>query len=154
MIEKVLSFYDRVVSQDFVRKVLACANVVEREGIYQSSIVLWLMLFQRLRRGGTLVEAVEDLKSGVSGELLEGRAKGSIRARTGRISGLTGGYAQARERIPAEFVRQACDELNQEIIACLKDSEELSRRVYVIDGTTIRTTHTRSNIKAFPQFKN
>ena len=152
MIERALQFYERVITSDFVRTVLRSADIVEREGIYQSSIVLWLMIFQRLKRG-TLAEAVEELRLGSSGRLLE-RAKGSIRARTRRISGHTGGLSQARERLPLAVVEAASDALHNEIIASTTDSAELSKRVYIIDGSTIRTMHTKSNLKKFPQFEN
>ena len=152
MIERALQFYERVITSDFVRTVRRSADIVEREGIYQSSIVLWLMIFQRLKRG-TLAEAVEELRLGSSGRLLE-RAKGSIRARTRRISGHTGGLSQARERLPLAVVEAASDALHNEIIASTTDSAELSKRVYIIDGSTIRTMHTKSNLKKFPQFEN
>lgn len=152
MIEKALSFYDRVITQEFVRKVLRCAGLSEREGIFQSSIVLWLMLFQRLRRG-TLAEAVEDLRTGSSGDLLA-RAGGSIRGRTRRISGHTGGISQARDRLSKEVVAAACDELSGEILRSTKASDELSKRVYIIDGSTVRTQHTKRNLRKFPQYQN
>jgi len=152
MIERVQSFYERVITQEFVRKVMRCAGLVEREGIYQSSIVLWLMLFQRLRRA-TLAEAVEDLRSGGSGRLLA-RAEGSIRGRTRRISGYTGGISQARERLSLEVVIAACDELSEEIVGSTKRSDEISKRVYIIDGSTIRTLHTKRNLRKFPQYQN
>jgi hypothetical protein len=152
MIERVLSFYERVITPDFVRVVLGSAGLVEREGIFQSSIELWLMLFKRLRRG-TLAEALEELRTGASGRLLA-RAGGSIRGRTGRISGHTGGISQARERLSIEVVNAACDALSGEILLSTKGSGELSKRVYIIDGSTIRTSHTRRNLREFPQYRN
>lgn len=152
-IKKALSIYEQVITPEFVRKVLHCSGAIEREGIFQSSIVLWLMIFQRLRQA-TLAEAVEELRRGGSRQLLK-QASGSIRARTKTISSGTGGIAQARKRLLAELVKQACDALNNEIITIATQSpNEDAKRVYIIDGSTIRTTHTKKNIKNFPQYLN
>ena len=131
MIEKVLTVYERVITEEFIRKVHGCAGIVEREGIFQSSIILWLMIFQRLRKA-TLVEAVEDLRLGASSSLLA-RASGSIRARTGRISGNTGGITQGRERLSIEVVKAASDALSKEIQRNIDKTDEVSNRTYIID---------------------
>lgn len=110
------------------------------------------MIFQRLRKA-TLAEAVEDLRLGASSSLLA-RASGSIRARTGRISGNTGGITQARERLSIEVVKAASDALSKEIQRNIDKTDEVSNRTYIIDGSTVRTQHTSKNIKKFPQYKN
>lgn len=152
MIEKVLTIYNRIITEEFIRNVQGCAGIVERGGIFQSSIVLWLMIFQRLRKA-TLAEAVEELRLGASSSLLA-RARGSIRARTSRISGNTGGITQARARLSIEVVKAASDALSTEIQRSLDKSDEVSKRTYIIDGSTVRTQHTSNNLKKFPQYKN
>lgn len=152
MLEKMLRVYDRVITEEFISNVQSCVGIEERSGIFQSSIVYWLMLFQRLRRA-TLAEALDELRYGASRALLS-RAVGSIRARTGRISGHTGGIAQARERLSKEVVIAATDTLNEEVLRSLNVLDEVSRRTYIVDGSTIRARHTHENVKSFPQYKN
>lgn len=152
MIEHALDIFSRVVKPEFVESCRAGSKVVERAGIYESTIVVWLMIFQRLHPDGTVAKAVEDLRAGASQRLLE-RVAGSIRARTGRISSDTGGYAKARQRVPLQVVANASDALNSEVVKALS-SEGFLDRIYIIDGTTIRLPHTKTIIEDYPQHGN
>ena len=152
MIEHALSIFSRVITPEFIESCRAGSKVVERAGIYESSIVIWLMIFQRLGADRTLAEAVEDLREGASHRLLA-RAVGSIRARTGRISTDTGGYAKARQRVSLQVVEQAADALNAEVTSALR-TDGLFDRIYVVDGTTFRLPHTKTIIEDYPQYEN
>src|SRR5436309_12395801 len=67
-----------------------------RRSIYTASVVIWLMILQRLKSNGTLASCVEGLLSG-SADWLLSRCE---RARQKRISRRTGGYSHARQRLP------------------------------------------------------
>lgn len=152
MIERALTLYERIITPEFVSRILAGAGIVERDGPFQTSIILWLMIFQRLHPDHTLSAAIEELRSGYSARLLE-RARGSIRARTGRISGDTSGIAHSRERIGCSVVEKSCDALNREIESHTK-AETIESKVYIIDGSSIRLSHTKKNIEKYPQYAN
>ena len=153
MVEHALSIFSRVVTPELIAACRAGSKVVERAGIYETSIVIWLMIFQRLGPDRSLADAIEDLREGASHRLLE-RAAGSIRARTGRISSDTGGYAKARQRVPLSVVEGVADALNAEVTQALGRDKEFLSRVYIVDGTTIRLPHTKSILQDYPAYHN
>ena len=57
---KILTVYDRVITRDFVRGVLSCAGLVEREGIFQSSIDCMRTVDQSPRGEPSLMGAKPD----------------------------------------------------------------------------------------------
>ena len=145
-----LNFYREVITETFVDELLEAATVVHRDGIFKASIVIWLMIVQRLKPKQTLAKALEDLRYGASQKMLE-RAPKSIRARTSRISGSTGGYSQARERIPTSVVEGVVDKLQTSIEAQWNKSNNNDLGVYVIDGSTLQINYSKENIVSYPQ---
>ena len=81
---RMLKFYEQVVTEEFVQSVLKATGVAVRDGIFKASILIWLMIFQRLSPDHSLSAAVDELVYGESSRLLN-RAKGSIRARARRV---------------------------------------------------------------------
>ena len=94
-----------------------CAGVVQylekqtgarrNRGIYSAAVVLWLMMLQRLEGRGTLASAVQMLLEGAAEPLLAP----CRRVRRKRISCRTGGYCQARQKLPKLLCRQVSQEL-------------------------------------------
>jgi hypothetical protein len=152
MIHEALEIFRRVVTPAFIQSCRSGSEVIERAGIYESSIVIWLMLFQRLSSDHTLAKAVEDLRVGYSSRLLEA-VRGSIRARARRVSADTGGFSHGRQRVKVELVEQVGDALNSEVIGALS-SKSFFDRIYVVDGTTVRLPHTESILEKYPAYYN
>lgn len=153
MESKVLEFYRRVVTTEFMGSVKGCGEVVTRAGIFESSVVIWLMIFQRLNSDHSLSAALEEIRIGGSRELLS-ETSGSIRARTGKISGATGGYAQGRRRVSLDMVMSVADRLNEAIVYSHRKQTYEGRKVYAVDGSTVRIEHSEENLQSYPATKN
>lgn len=150
---EVLEFYEEVVDEEFVEELLHGAEVKSRHGLYSASVVVWLIIFQRLSADRTLETAVTELQGGVSGRLLK-RANRSSRAHKKSISSGTGALSQARSRLPELVVEEIADRIEGAICSRQKEQTFEGRKVFVVDGTTVRLSHTEANIASYPQHKN
>jgi hypothetical protein len=81
---------------------------------------MWLMMLQALHRGGTLVRPVQLLRQGAAQPLLERRR----RVRRQRISGCTGGYCQARQKVAKLVCRQVSQEIPERLRKMLNPSHQ------------------------------
>lgn len=150
-IHQALKSYRPLVDDSLKAAISSGGHVVERRGIFSTAVVIWLMILQRLNPDHSLSAAVEQLRSGLLDDLLE---TGSLPARVQRISGHTGGLARGRERISLDLVEQTADKINEELEKRHCSTKESEPRVYVIDGSTIRTAHTPENVEAYSQYHN
>lgn len=148
-----LAFYRATITPEYVEGLLRGAGIAPRTGIFTAVIVVWLMIAQRLSGDGSLSEAVESLRGKRERELLA-LSRTSGRARTGRISSRTGGYSQARKRLPIELVEQVADRLNEEILKYHRSRVRVSQDVFVIDGSTLRVAHTPDNLCEYGPYEN
>lgn len=98
--------------------------------VYKTSVVLWLMLFQRLNPKASLRDAVLHFVETAPEEL-----KTNKRLREGSLSTKSSTYSDARHRLSLETARW----FEQRVSASIVDSTTPSfhdRRVFLIDGTT------------------
>jgi hypothetical protein len=109
---------------------------------------MWLMMLQTLHRGGTLVQAVQLLRQGAARPLLERCRRVSRR----RISGCTGGYCQARQKLS----KLVCRQVSQEILERLRQMLNPGGLppVLVLDGTSLELEHSQSLRKHYPPAQN
>ena len=116
--------------------------------IYTNGITLWLLILQRLGGGKTLEETISHLLAHVSDLLPDNK-----RVREGKLSENTSTYAQARKRLPLEFIfeisEQICDRLSLMSPGIID-----GRRGFILDGTTITLPPTPALRKAFPPAPN
>jgi hypothetical protein len=145
-----LSFYLNVITEDFVTSLLKGSGVVRRNGIFQSSITIWLMLAQRFYEDISMAKVITQLQKYTEWEALLERASSSKRARSKEISNNTGGYSQARKKLPLDVVIGVADKLNEEAIKATKRSTNKYSDIYVIDGSTFLIEHTNDNLKKYP----
>ena len=145
-----LKFYRQVVNEEFISSLVSGSAVVIRDGVYKHAVVMWLMIFQRLSADGTLAQAIEELRSGVSAEYLR-KVSLSSKARSGKISPATGGYARGRERLPLDMVDAVADEINAGIISTQKDDKFKGHKLFVLDGSSVRLEHSEKNLANYPQ---
>jgi hypothetical protein len=121
------------------------------KGIYSATVVLWLMIVQRLQSAGSLTSVVQLLAQGVADPLLP-RCKRVLQR---RISLRTGGYCQARQKISKEVVRRVNEEMVEQLREQLSEPwPGLGQPVYVIDGSSLRLAHCRELVRAFPPAEN
>src|SRR6267154_1460904 len=119
-----------------------------KRGIYSAAVVMWLMMLQRLQARATLASGVHLLREGAAKPLLTQ----CRRVRRKRISSRTGGYCQARQKLPQLLCRQ----VNQEIVERLRKKlqPEQERLVFVLDGTAVELEHSRSLMERYPPAHN
>jgi hypothetical protein len=116
--------------------------------IYTASVVLWLLVYQRLNHNCSLQEAVKHLLQTAS-ELCEDNKR--IREQT--LSARTGSYSEARQRLTPEVTRWFADAVSTSIIETVQPSHG-NRRVFLIDGTTITLAPTKALRAEFPPASN
>lgn len=122
-----------------------------RSGIYSARVVLWMMINQRLQTRGTLASSVEQLVQGRFDALLS-RCK---RVEESKIALSTGGYCQARQRLPKLLVSRTMDELIERLRKRLLESAPvLAQRVYLLDGSSLQLEHEPELLQAFPLASN
>jgi len=147
----VFCLYRRVMPAGVLEYLQQQAGVRARRGIYALPVVVWLMIVQRLQPNGTLASSVQQLVQGVADPLL----KDCKRVRESRISARTGGYCQARQKMPT----LVAERVNEEIVERLRQqlSEPwpgLEGPVFLLDGTTLQLEHNRELVQAYPPARN
>ena len=126
-------------------------KVQRRSGIYSARVVLWMMINQRLQARGSLASSVEQLVQGRFDPLLS-RCK---RVQDKRIALSTGGYCQARQRLPKLLVSRSMDELIERLRSRLLESAPvLAQRVYLLDGSSLQLEHEPELLEAYPLARN
>ena len=132
---------------------LAEAEARENNRVYNTAVVVWLMITQRLQTEGTLETAVLELP-GLPAIFWPNPCR---RRQPGErpMSGNTGAYNQARQRLPVKVVQGFCDCLFEQLSAGTNGSlPTIGRRAFVFDGTTIRTPHTKELKQLYPPTSN
>jgi IS4 transposase len=122
-----------------------------RAGIYTARLVMWMMMIQRLEPRGTLASSVVQLVEGRFDPLLSA----CKRVQEKNIGLSTGGYCQARQRLPKLLVSRTMDELIERLRRRLLESEaELPQRLFLLDGSSLQLEHERELVKAYPPVSN
>lgn len=152
-----LKVFDRLlqttVSASSIDQLCRKHKVKVRQGIYGLAVVIWLMIYQRLNGKRTLSSAVQFLaRQAVGWQQWPSVGK---RIREGRISTRTGGYCQARVKLPTLVASSVCDQVFEQLQVQMREQlPDVPRPVFVIDGTTLRLSHERELVKAFPPGRN
>jgi hypothetical protein len=124
-----------------------------RNRIYSPAVVLWLLIFQRLGGGASLETAVLGLLRGLPASFWPTPCK-RIRdwQEQGKMpSSHSGAYNQARQALPLAVVQQSCDRIFEELIARMgSDGSASQEHVFLLDGSTVRTSHSPSLCKSYP----
>lgn len=116
--------------------------------IYKSSVVLWLMLFQRLNPKASLRDAVLHFVQTAPEELMTNK-----RLREGRFSTGNSSYSDARQRITLATVRWFERQVASSIIQSTAPSFN-DQRVFLIDGTTFALAPVAELQKHYPPASN
>lgn len=130
---------------------LSEANELEPKrgnAVFTTCVVLWMLIYQRLKPDASLEAAVK--------HLLETRPDylpANKRLREGTMSTATGAYSRARSQLSLEVVQWFAGRISQSIVAA---SQPLlgERRVFLIDGTTIALAPEKELQAAFPPASN
>jgi putative transposase len=131
------SLFDRAAPRSFFKQMIESLEMPER-GIYSLSVVVWLMIWQRLDKEGSLATAVQQLVQGALGDLVPPDKRVVER----RVSTNTGALSRARKRLPLEAAEAVCDALFGNLMGAAQDSGSLRSRLFLLDGTSMRLAHT------------
>jgi len=140
-LNEVFTLYQRFVP---VMEYLEQQRGRRRRGIYSVPVVLWLMMLQRLHPKGTLSQMVQWLRQNGSASWLEP----CKRVREHRISAATGGYCQARLKLPTLIVQQVSEEIQVRLGSQLRQAwPGLEQAIFVVDGSSLELAHTPELVK-------
>ena len=134
-----LPFTD-VLSAEAISEALTAAEMVWKDRIYPPLVTLWVFLSQVLAADHSCRAAVARL---IAHRLSRGENE---------CSADTGGYCQARKRLPEKFFSTVACHVGRALDS-QADPDWLwkGRRVYMFDGTTVTMPDTSANQKAYPQ---
>lgn len=144
----ILELYQRIVCGGVVQYLQRQTQRRVKRGIYSAPVVMWLMMLQALHRRGTLVSAVQLLREGAARPLLWK----CRRVRSKRISGRTGGYCQARQKLPRLLCRQVSQEILERLRQILNPSG--APPVLVLDGTSLELDNSPNLLRHYPPAPN
>jgi hypothetical protein len=143
---QLLRLFQRAVPPAWFQQVCEEQGYQFRRGIYGVAVVVWLMMWQRLEGNRSLAAAVQCLVQGGAGDLV-GDCK---RWSQDQVSGGTGGYCQARQKLPKLIARQVSERIVEQLGAEMQEGwSGLHRPVFVIDGSTLQLQHEPELVEAF-----
>jgi hypothetical protein len=147
-----LDLYQRTVSAGVLRYLQKQAGRKVKRGVYGAQVVLWLMMLQRLQgRRGTMANAVQLLIAGAADPLLAS----CRRVQQKQISCRTGGYCQARQKLPKLLCRQVSQEMVERLREVLQPVEpNRPPIVFVLDGSSLELEHARQLVERYPPAQN
>lgn len=123
-------------------------NPMRANAVFTSSVVLWMLVYQRLKPDASLETAVK--------HLLETRPSylpTNKRLSENTLSLATGGYSKARSRLPLEVVEWFASEVSNGIVAGAPPLLD-DRAVFLLDGTTIALAAEKELQMAYPPASN
>jgi hypothetical protein len=145
-IPSVLILYLRLAPITFFAGLMSHSRKRRNRCVFSLPVVIWLMIFQRLQTKGTLAVAVQQVICGLPPDLNPQMCK---RQRKRDISSNTGGYNQARQKLPLEIVHTVSDHIFEQLM-----SPQPGLRMFLLDGTTLTMPCTPSLLEAYPPSHN
>lgn len=148
---QLLSLFRRVVPASFFRELARKHGYRFRDGIYHPSVVVWLMIWQKLQGNRSTAAAVQHLLQGGAQE----RMNGCQRWRRDQVSAATGGYCQARQKLPKLIACEVMERMVEQLRAEMQEGwEGLHRPVFLIDGSTLQLRHEEELVREFSPGRN
>ena len=116
--------------------------------IYTACVVLWMLVFQRLKPDASLEVAVKHLIENQPEYLPKNK-----RLSQGKLSSNSAAYSRARSDLPLDIVKWFSNEVTDAIV---EQSEPLldGRPIFLLDGTTITLAPEKELQKKFPPASN
>lgn len=144
---QLLRLFQKVAPAWFLRELSQKHGYGFREGVYSATVVVWLMIWQRLQGNRCLAAAVQ--------YLLQGGAKDLVsdckRCTEDKVSAATGSYCQARQRLPKLIAGEVMERMVGQLREEMQEGREgLKRPVFVVDGSTLQLQHAPALVKEFP----
>jgi hypothetical protein len=143
-----LQLFQAALPAEFFEGQRQAAGQRPEKGIYTASVVVLLVILQRLLQGkATLSGAVQQVLSGRLNRLLP-RHK---RIQDDSLSSNTGAYSRARSRLPKRVAEMAADQVVEYLLADPKEAlPGLGRQAFLLDGSSVDLPHTEELLKIYP----
>ena len=116
--------------------------------VYTTSVVLWMLVYQRLNPERSLEAAVKELVENPPDLVPENQ-----RVTGGTLSLNSGAYSRARARMPGAAARWFAERVSRSLVEASPPSFG-GRRVYVMDGSTILLSPEPALRKLYPPASN
>jgi DDE family transposase len=153
----VLSLFLRLLPAGFFARLREEEKLRENNRIYNAAVVMWLMTQQRLQGNASLESGVQELVRGLSADFWPRPCKRLLpgpEGQTPTLSGNTGSYNEARQRLPVNVVEVSFDHVFDQLAAELRPAGGTEFPAYFVDGTSVRTAHSDALYEAFPPGSN
>ena len=143
-----LALFQAALPAEFFERQRKAARKPPEKGVYTTPVVVSLMILQRLLPGkATLSGAVQQVLSG----RLQGLLPPHKRIEESTLSGNTGAYSRARQRLPQAVAEMASDQV---VVYLLAQQQEalpgLGRQAFLLDGSSVALAHTKELLDAYP----
>jgi hypothetical protein len=149
--QQLFRLFEKVAPAEFFEKVCEQHGYGFRRGVYGAMVVVWLMIWQRLEGNRSLAAAVQYLVHNGARSL----RSDCKRWKQDKVSGTTGSYCQARQRLPKLIVSDVTQRVLQQLRAEMQEGwPGLQRPVFVVDGTTLQLPHEPELVKAYSPGRN
>ena len=133
------------------------AKAKSNNSVYSPLVVMWLLIWQRLHGAAPLEAAVLDLLQDLPAGFWPNPCK-RIQdwQQSGKaVSGNTAAYNQARQKLPLPVVEQSCDRIFDQLVKRMTSGcAPVSRRAFVLDGSSMRLSYSPAVAKDFPPASN
>jgi IS4 transposase len=117
-----------------------------REGIYSASVVLRMMIWQRLDGNRSTASAVQYLLHSEDA----GLRNGCKRWADDHVSPGTGSYCQARRKLPKLMVTEVTQRVITQLRAEMQEGwQGLNRAIFVVDGSTVQLQAAPELVQAY-----
>jgi len=120
--------------------------------VYTPSVVVWLMVYQRLHGNATLAAAVGELLR-LTRELPATALPANRRIEEQTLSASTAAYSQARTRFDGEVAEAFADDVFGTLMTAMPPSWQ-NRRVFIVDGTTSKLASNEALRLLYPPASN
>lgn len=148
---RLVQLLQTLASASFFEELAARTQQRFYQGIYTPAVVVWLMILQRLHPKGTLSAAVQTLAAHPDFLVLT-RCKRVCQA---KISTGTGGYCQARLKLPKLMAVAVFEHMVKQLQQQIQEGwPGLQRPVFLVDGSSVQLQHERALVRAFPPGRN
>jgi len=148
---QLLQLFQRAAPPSFFQQLCEEHGYEFRQGVYSLAVVVWLMIWQRLQGNRSLAAAVQCLIHGGAGDLV----CDCKRWTQDQVSSATGGYCQARQKLPKLIASQVSERIVEQLRTEMQEGwKGLQRPVFVIDGSTLQLKHEPELVKAFSPGRN
>lgn len=144
-----LGWFDRILPLSFFKSLKQDLEIVGNSCLFTLRVTTWMMMMQRLSSSGTLDTAVSEMLHGNGREILEPCRK----VNEGNISANTGAYNRARQRMPEEAARRVARRSFEQLHE-IQSGSGVRSRLFLLDGSSIRLSHSAAVLKAYPPAEN